>query len=184
MNFEYTTERLQLKILSSTDASMVLDFYTKGRRIFDPVEADKSPEYYSLEFQKNNLSAEQKGFMSGMYMRYFWFLKDRPDEIIGTCSFSNIHHFPYNSAIIGYKLLPFFQKCGFAIEALECLINAVFTQHHLHRIEAYVLPDNTDSIKLLDRLGFVNECLCRQVIYLNGAYRDHFRYVLINPNDY
>ena len=183
MNFEYTTERLQLKSLNEYYAEEVLDFYLSGRDVFDAVEADKSPAFYTSEYQAKSLYAETQAFLNGSFYRYFWTLKESPDIIIGTCSFSNIMHSPYNCALLGYKLLPFYQKSGFAIEALSCLIKAFFEDNHMHRIEAYVLPNNAESIKLLERLNFYREALCKKMILMNGQYVDHLKYVLINPRD-
>ena len=183
MHFEYETRRLNIRVLDAKYAPEVLDFYAAGRDVFDAVESPKNINYYTLEYQNAALQGEYNAFLNGAYMRYFFFAKEDPDKIIGTASFSNIIRGAYHSCMLGYKLLPEYQKRGYALEAVSRLIKAVFEEEKLHRIEAYTLPDNINSISLLTRLGFDFEGLARSVIFLKDGYTDHRRYVLINPMD-
>lgn len=56
---------------------------------------------------------------------------------------------------IGYILAPAAWGQGFAREALAAVIERAFAVHALPRIVADVDPRNAASLKLLDRLGFV-----------------------------
>lgn len=181
MQFEYETSRLIIRTLDETYAYPVLDFLTRGRSIFDAVEPPKPEHFYTPQFQMASLAGERGAFLSGTYMRYYFFTKDNPDVIIGTASFSNILRGAYHSAVLGYKLLPEYQKKGYALEGISRLITAFFEEDHMHRLEAYTLPDNYPSISLLTRLGFDFECMAKSVILLDGGYCDHNRYYLINP---
>lgn len=183
MNFEYYTSRMQLRVLNESYARQVLRFYSAGQHIFDAVEPVKAANYYTMNYQTASLQSEFNAFVSGAYMRYFWSLLDRPEQIIGTASFSNIIRGSYRTCQLGYKLLPEFQKHGYALEAVSRLITAIFEDEHMHRIEAYTLPSNIDSISLLTRLGFEYECTARSVIQLKDGFTDHNRYVMINPKD-
>lgn len=182
MNQEYETPRLQLKVLNETYATQVLWFCSEGRSTFSRVEPVKPAGFYTAGYQAAILRGEYKSCLMGTYIRYYMFHAAAPDRIIGTVSFSNIQKDPYNSCILGYKLLPEFQGQGYAFEALECLISAIFSENDLHRIEAFVLPDNHASIKLLKRLRFQSEGIARSVIKLKNGFTDHLRYSLINPS--
>ena len=183
MQFQYNTDRLQLRILDDMNAERVLEFYTNGKESFNAVEPPKTADFYTIPYQSAILKSEFSGFLRGTYARYYIFHISNPNIIIGTVSFSNILRGPYNSCIIGYKLLPEYRGKGYASEAVSRLISAVFSENFIHRIEAYVLPSNTASIKLLAGLGFTCEGVARSVIKLSDGYRDHNRYVLINPMD-
>ena len=183
MLFYYETERLELKVLDEKSAAPVLDFYRSGKDVFDAVEPVKSTGFYTPEYQEASLRSEYDAFMKGIYMRYFWALKDNPDKIIGTCSFSDIKRGAFNWCTIGYKLLPEFWHHGYALEALSRLVSAIFHDERLHRIKAYVLPGNRPSINLLTRLGFEFECVEKSAINLGRGYLDHILYALINPMD-
>ena len=47
-------------------------------------------------------------------------------------------------------------------EALTAVLDFGFARIGLNRIEAYVMPGNTASIRLLEKLGFANEGLLAQ----------------------
>lgn len=176
----YTSDRLIMKISDKCNADAALAFYSEGQAVFDAVESVKPPAFYTLHFQKYSLEQEYEAYLSGVYARYFVYANDEPDIIIGTVSFSHITRGVYNSCITGYKFLPRFQNRGYAHEALLTLVKAVFGDLGLHRIEAFVLPNNLRSINLLEKLGFEPEGTAKSVIRLKDGYTDHLRYALIN----
>lgn len=183
MRFRYETERLSLQVLNEISAEHSLEFYSAGSYLFNQVEPAKPMDFYTMNYQRALLRSEYQSFLDGSYIRYYFYRLSDPDRIIGTASFSHIDKGVYRSCIIGYKLLPEFHKQGYALEALATLISAIFAEDHIHRIEAFVLPDNIASINLLTRLGFECEGTARSIIRLNNGYVDHLRYVLINPMD-
>ena len=70
---------------------------------------------------------------------------------------------------------------GYISEALEKSIELIFSEYNLHRIEAPVMPKNIPSIKVLDKLGFVEEGMTKKMLKVNGEWEDHIRYSLLNP---
>lgn len=58
---------------------------------------------------------------------------------------------------IGYALLPAHVGQGLAEEAARAVMADAKQRLHLHRLLAIVNPDNTASIRLLQKLGFVFE---------------------------
>ena len=55
----------------------------------------------------------------------------------------------------------------------------MFDELNLHRIQAFVLPDNEPSIRLLESHGFKREGIARSNLFLQGEWRDHAQYSLI-----
>lgn len=47
-------------------------------------------------------------------------------------------------------------------EALDAILDLGFNKMELNRIEAVVMPENSASIKLLEKLGFHNEGLLKE----------------------
>lgn len=182
MYFSLETERLELRILNEMYAQEVLRFLETNKTEFEPFEAPKPVGFYTLSYQKESLQAENKAFLQKKYARYYVFAKNLPDRVIGTVSFSNFMPFPYNSTVIGYKFDPAFQHKGYATESITAACRMLFTQDELHRVEAYVLPDNFPSLHLLERIGFEFEGMSRSIINIHGKYRDHHRYALISSN--
>jgi ribosomal-protein-alanine N-acetyltransferase len=100
------------------------------------------------------------------------------DELVGTCGFHHISRSNFK-AEIGYDLIPAFWGKGIMINAIHCLLQYGFEQLQLNRIEAIVDPTNTNSYKLLDRLGFQREGLHRQAFYEKGRFIDVYIYSML-----
>lgn len=181
MNFDYETDRLYIKVLNSDSAPDVLDFLSRNKDIFEPYECEKSPLYYTTQFQSETLHAEFTAYLERRYARFYVFLKHCPDTIIGTVSFSNIRNFPYFDTTIGYKFDKDFQGNGYATEAIDMCISIIFNEFKLHRIEALVMPDNNASLRLVERLGFDHEGTSANLVKMSYGWQTHERYSLLNP---
>lgn len=175
----YETDRLILRILHENSAPQVLDFFQKNKAIFEYYEPERPFNFYTLEYQSALLKCEFKLICKMESLRFWIFSKEDPEQIIGTVSFQNILRSVYQSCLIGYKFDPLYWKHGYATESIIKAISVVFSEFHLHRIEALVLPDNKNSIRLLERLGFELEGLCHSCIFLKKRWTDHLRYSLI-----
>jgi len=52
----------------------------------------------------------------------------------------------------------------------------------LHRLQAAVRPENKPSLAVLQRLGFALEGLSLRYLFIDGAWRDHQVFALLNPS--
>jgi ribosomal-protein-alanine N-acetyltransferase len=52
----------------------------------------------------------------------------------------------------------------------------------LHRIEIAIRPENTASLRVVEKLGFRYEGLRRRYIHINGDWRDHFAFALVRED--
>jgi Acetyltransferases, including N-acetylases of ribosomal proteins len=181
MQLMYQTERLILKVLRPDYACNVLQFYQRNKDFFEPFEPDRIPTFYTENFHHTNLSYEYNLFSQSRYLRLWIFEKEGTNEIIGTICFSNILKGAFQSCMVGYKLDEAYCHRGYAKEALEYAVQLMFNQYGMHRIEALVLPTNKPSIRLMERVGFINEGMAYQSVKLNDKWEDHLRYALIHP---
>jgi RimJ/RimL family protein N-acetyltransferase len=69
---------------------------------------------------------------------------------------------------IGYSIVRDFRRRGIATEAVRALLDEAFTQAGLTRVNAYCLPDNKPSRRLLERLGFSSEGVLPRGATVNG----------------
>jgi RimJ/RimL family protein N-acetyltransferase len=145
-----TTDRLLLRKLQITD---IEDFFIYR-------SLPEVCEYQS--FMPKNIS-EAGGFISNIpsnpNIPNTWFqlaiVNKNEDMIIGDIG---IHFLADNAQIeIGYTLAPSYQGQGYGIEALKSVFNYLFSDLKKHRITASVDPNNTRSIRLLERLGMRKE---------------------------
>lgn len=178
MNLTYETDRLLLRVLNESYSMQVLTFLSRNRNYFDSFELTKEANFYTEDFQKKLLFEEFTMALKKNRLRFYFFQKENPQRIIGTVSFGNLRQ-SFQSCQIGYKLDPLYQHQGYATEALSAAIDIAATELNLHRITAYVLPDNIPSIRLLERLGFEWEGTARDYALVNGIWRDHLQYAHI-----
>lgn len=179
MNFTYDTERLTLKILDGSYARAVLDFYLRNRELFEKNEPPRQEGFYTCQHQKAILTAEYNMAVHGTQFRFWIFRKDTP-ELIGTVSFRSITRMYYQSCKLGYKLGREHWGQGYMTEALREGVRIAFDDLKLHRITSEVMPENDRSIRLMERLGFVNEGIERKVYFINGSWEDHILFSLIS----
>lgn len=180
MNFIYETDRLILKVLNQENASQVLSFYQQNKEVFEKIEPINAPNFYTLEHQQAILHYEYEQILRFAMIRFWIFEKEDPDKVIGTICFHDIRRPIFESCVVGYKIDTAHTGRGYCHEALDACISIMFGELMLHRIEAYVMPQNLSSIHLLEVLGFKREGLIHDKVKLNDQWEDHYLYSLIN----
>lgn len=183
MLFEYETDRLLLKILKPESAAAVLDFYMRDKELFEYYEPERVRNFYTIQHQANLLRCEYNLAFKQNTIRFYVFRKENPNQIIGTVCFHNIVKNLYSCCEVGYKFSSASQHMGYAAEALEKGLTLIFEDLALHRVTAWVLPENQPSIRLLERLSFSCEGLCRSVLPIRGEWRDHLLFARVSPFD-
>ncbi|PXX49902.1 GNAT family N-acetyltransferase [Aquitalea magnusonii] len=175
------TPRLQLLPAHIGLARPMLDYQVRNRQHFaawDPKPGDMffTELYWTMQLRQQALSWEQ-----GRGARFLLTRPEQPRQIIGTVSLSNIVRGVFQAAHLGYGIDHSLQGQGLMHEAVSEIIRFAFDDLRLHRLQANYQPHNQRSAALLQRLGFVEEGLARDYLYINGAWRDHVLTSLTNP---
>ena len=71
---------------------------------------------------------------------------------------------------------------GIAPACLAALVDHAFQGLGLHRVQVDVRPENTASLRVVEKLGFREEGLRRRLLHIDGAWRDHRSFAL-TPED-
>lgn len=177
---EYQTERLILRILTPDYAEDVCCFLFKNRLYFEPYEPVPAANYYTPDYQHTLLQCELQLALQAKTIRYYVFLKERPQTIIGTVCLHDIAVSYHSSCEIGYKFDFEYWHKGYAREAVAMAASIAFAALGLHRVTARIMPENTASIKLLKSLFFEEEGLERECLKIQGKWADHLRFSLLN----
>ncbi len=111
----------------------------------------------------------------------FVILENKTQKIIGDLG---IHFFgdENKQAEIGCTLNKSFQNKGYATEAVKRVIDYLFNELNKHRIMTSIDPDNHDSIRLVERIGFRKEAHFVESYWTNGKWVDDIVYALIEKN--
>lgn len=100
------------------------------------------------------------------------------NTLVGGVTLSHIRYGASRSASIGYWIgQPFIRK-GYARAAISAVLDHAFTTLGLNRVEAACQPENLASRKLLESLGFTQEGVARDYLFINGAWRDHLLFAI------
>lgn len=180
MQTYYETERLILKVLTPEYCHSVLRFYYRNQTFFRPYDPVYPPGYFTPVYQKIGLVYEYKSYLSGKSVRYYIFRKDSPHSIIGTVSFTNILYDMQKKATVGYKFDHQHQHHGYATESLQKGIEIMFSELGIHRLEAFIMPSNEPSRRLIKRLGFTYEGIALENLLIQNQWTDHEQYSLLS----
>lgn len=100
-------------------------------------------------------------------------------RLAGGITLGNIRYGVAQTGQVGYWIGVDHAGKGLMLEALQLVIRFAFDTLRLHRIEAACIPDNTRSIRVLEKAGFRREGLLRSYLRINGVWQDHYLYALI-----
>ncbi len=107
----------------------------------------------------------------------FVIVEKKSEKVIGDLG---IHFFGEENlqVEVGCTLNRHFQSNGYATESVETVIDYLFNDLEKHRIITSIDPGNTNSIKLVERIGFRKEAHFIESIFLNGKWVDDIVYAL------
>lgn len=171
-------------ILTTSDMSMVgdiLDFNLRNAEHFSEWEDTKSPDYYTRDYHRFLVRSERQEIKNSS--GFTLYLTDRQTGTIigrivafgmlgGNCSF----------CMLGYKLDRDWQHMGYMHEAMKEVIDILFSEMGMHRIEVYILPKNERSINVVKRLGFKEEGIAEKYMRIFGRWEDHLRFVMLRED--
>jgi [ribosomal protein S5]-alanine N-acetyltransferase len=82
--------------------------------------------------------------------------KKDSDKIIGYVR-CDVNPNDPNEADIGYLVTPEFAGKGYTTEAARAMLQIAFTKLNVSKVNAYIHPDNSDSINVVTKLGMLPE---------------------------
>jgi ribosomal-protein-alanine N-acetyltransferase len=182
MKIKLESQRLKLVSLDTGDTKQFFDFLMRNKEYFKKWSPEYEPDYFDIKFHKAWLKSIEREYKEGRQIKFGVYIKSDIKRIIGTVSFSNIIMGIFRSCFLGYRIDEFETKRGYATEAIKRGVQYMFSELQLHRIEANIMPSNAASIRVVEKLGFVNEGLAPKYLKVNGKWEDHYHYVMLNKN--
>ncbi|MBU6406019.1 MAG: GNAT family N-acetyltransferase [Alphaproteobacteria bacterium] len=105
------------------------------------------------------------------------------DALVGGITVSRIQRGVAQMCAIGYWVGEPFQSQGYTTDAVAAVVRYCFEDLGLHRVEAACQPHNAASRRVLAKVGFAEEGLARRYLKIDGDWRDHVLYGMIDPRD-
>ena len=167
---EFTTNRLTLSRITSSDVDSIFELFSSPDVV----------KFYDLEVFTERAQAEnlirlfESRIESSLGIRWAIRMKDS-GNLIGTCGFNSWSD-KMRNATIGYDLKPEYWNKGITTEALFETIRSAFAGvlacGPLHRIQADTIPGNIASEMVLLKLGFKEEGVRRECVYIRNSYHN------------
>lgn len=168
------TERLVLRELRPSDAVAVATG-AGDRRVAQHLIQVPSP--YPIALARRWVTHRIEWWQLGRGVTLAVELAAEPDALLGTVSLR--HHVRDRRAELGYWLAAPAWGCGFATEAARAVVDFGFRELQLARVHAQVLAGNRSSMRVLDKLGMVNEGIQRQHLSKSRRLQDVVLYGLL-----
>jgi [ribosomal protein S5]-alanine N-acetyltransferase len=112
----------------------------------------------------------------------FWAVADKTtNRCLGLVNYHD-GHIRNKRVAIGYIVDPAHCRQGVATEAVSAMIRFCFQDLGLHRLQAFIHPDNAPSLKLIEKLGFRREGLLRENLRVSEEWRDDLLYARLSTD--
>ncbi|RSN64527.1 RimJ/RimL family protein N-acetyltransferase [Actinomadura sp. WAC 06369] len=101
-------------------------------------------------------------------------------EIAGVVNLNSVIRGRLQSASVAYAAFAPSAGRGYMAEGVGLVVRYAFEELRLHRLEAQIQPDNRASLALVRRVGFRYEGYSPELLFIDGAWRDHERWAIVN----
>ena len=165
-------EELYIRKLNETDGKDLFEIYSDKETVryllCDPWSAENKDEEVLKRIRLN----EEEGCLGlGVICG---------EKLIGTLSVWKKEM--KDTYEIGYVFHPAFRHRGYAFCSLTGLIDYLFMQRNAHRLYAVLDARNTDSIRLMERCGFVKEAYFRKDFFSKGEWTDTLIFAMLKED--
>ncbi len=161
------TERLRLRPFVSDDAETIARLVGASDIAATTISI---PHSYSLSAAKTWIASLPHLYRTGSAVHFAVCLLESK-ELIGSFALREIN-VKYANAELEFWIGHDWQRQGYALEALQEIVQFAFSQLELHRIYACYLATDQVSAQFLTKQGFVQEGILRDAVLGEGGYQD------------
>lgn len=106
--------------------------------------------------------------------------REEDGALLGGVTLSNVRRGVAQTASLGYWAGEMHAGKGYITAAVRAVVRYAFEDLELHRVEAACQPDNMASRRVLEKAGFTQEGMARAYLKINGDWRDHLLFGIVN----
>jgi ribosomal-protein-alanine N-acetyltransferase len=99
-------------------------------------------------------------------------------DLAGEINLSSVQRGPFQSCYVGYWIDERHAGNGYTPEALVLVARFAFEDLRLHRIQIAIIPRNTASRRVVEKLDIREEGTALRYLEINGVWEDHVRYAI------
>ena len=168
---EQMTSRIYIRKVRSSDKQALIAMAHSSQHLHHPwITPPQTANMFRLYLRRTQRE-DAEGFVCCLR---------QTDEIVGVVNLNDIVYGSFLSANLSYYVDANHQGHGYMTEALSLVARFSFEVLGLHRLEAAIQPGNQPSKKLVQRCGFSFEGLAHDFLFIDGQWRDHERWALVD----
>ena len=103
---------------------------------------------------------------------------EREGRFVGQITLGNVVWGSLRSGYIGYWVDQAVAGRGIATSSVAMLIDHVLAPGRLHRVEINIRPENTASLRVMEKLALREEGMRRSYLHIAGEWRDHISFAI------
>ena len=176
---EISTERIKLRLIELSDLNSI-------HKLHSLPEID---EYNTLGIPKRIEETKtviepwiSENEMDNIKNYTFAIESNLNNDFIGLFGLK-LGHEKYKRGEVWYKIHSIHWNKGIATEVLSRMVNYGFDELKLHRIQAGAAVRNIGSIKVLEKVGFIQEGRGRQILPLKSGWSDNYEYSILETDE-
>jgi len=179
---ELTNGEITLRPLTSADAKQWRRVRAINRDWLEEWEATvpktlKSDGFKAALSFRKMVRAHAKECRAG---RSYSFGIFKGPNLIGQINLGGVIYGALRGGHIGYWIDQSYANRGYMTEAVNMVTDFAFNELELHRIEINIRPENSPSIRVAEKCGYLYEGLRPRYLHIAGAWRDHHCFVREN----
>ena len=154
------TDKVILRKIEDTDIEELFEIYS-NENVFTYIPGDTKKNKDTVQ---NMIGHFERDFNKHKMIFLGISLPEAPKEIVGVAEIFEYDD-KVNMITIGYRLNERYWGKGIATQTVKAMVDYLFNTVGINRIQAFVMPANEKSQKVLEKNKFVKEGIMRQSQY-------------------
>ena len=169
--------RVMLRPLATQDFPEWSDVRRRNEAWLTPWEPRRPPAQLDPTVNREafiaRCTARDRDAAAGLAYGFGVFVDQR---LTGEVNLNHVLRGAMQSGTVGYWIDQARAGQGLIAEAVVVLASFAFEQLDLHRLEICIVPRNTNSRRVMEKLGVREEGTAERFLEINGVWEDHVRY--------
>lgn len=96
----------------------------------------------------------------------------------GEVNLNSVQRGPFQNAYVGYWIDERLAGNSYTPEAVVAVMRYAFEELDLHRVQISIVPRNTASRRVVEKIGVRAEGVAERYLEINGTWEDHIRFAM------
>lgn len=170
-----TTQRLVLRAARTGDVGELRALLRRNQAHLEPwnpaPRAGEDPT--SITEISNMVLRERREWKHGRAFAFMLAPREQPSRLVGKIALSGVMRGAMHGAHLGYWMDEDHQSKGLCTEGIRAVLDFAFGPAQLHRIQAAIMPRNSRSLRVIEKLGFRREGYAERYLHIAGNWEDH-----------